>query len=188
MADQDKTGRAREAEPALPEKKGPMAKIMPSLVIATAVVVFASGGFIVSRLFGTRGQAQTASGAPSETTPPLKDLDPTANKDEGWFYELDPVVANLNEPGATRYVRISLTLEITNAWAQQDASLMLDQKKPLMKHWLTLYLANQTAEDTRGKTNLLRMQSNISDIFNQGLFPNSQPRIVNVLFKEFAIQ
>lgn len=177
-----------EVEPALPERKGPMAKILPLLLLVAVVVVFAGGGFIVGRLFGTRGQAQTASAAPSETQPPLKDPDATAKTDEGWFYELEPVVANLNEPGATRYVRISLTLEITNTWVQQDAKLMLDQKKPLMKHWLTLYLSNQTTEDTRGKTNLLRMQSNISDIFNQGLFPNSQPRIMNVLFKEFAIQ
>ena len=107
---------------------------------------------------------------------------------EGWFYELDPVVANLNEPGVTRYVRISLTLDITQAWVQEEATLFLDQKKPLMKHWLTLYLANQTIEDMRGERNLVRMQANIRDIFNQGLFPNAQPRIKDVLFKEFAIQ
>jgi len=32
------------------------------------------------------------------------------------------------------------------------------------------------------------MQSNIGNVFNEGLFPNAQPRITNVLFKEFAIQ
>ena len=57
-----------------------------------------------------------------------------------------------------------------------------------MKHWLTLYLSNQTIEDTRGEKNLMRMQSEISDLFNQGLFPNAQPRIKDILFKEFAIQ
>jgi len=57
-----------------------------------------------------------------------------------------------------------------------------------MKHWLTLYLANQMIEDTRGEKNLVRMQTQIRDIFNQGLFPDTQPRIKNVLFKEFAIQ
>ncbi len=97
-------------------------------------------------------------------------------------------MVNLNEPGVTRYVRISLTLEIAGNWIQEEAKPILDQKKPLLKNWLTLYLSNQTIDDIRGKTNLVRMQSNISDIFNQGLFPNSQPRILNILFKEFAIQ
>jgi flagellar basal body-associated protein FliL len=187
MAEQ-KTEKATEAEPALPEKKGPMAKILPPLIIGAAVVVFAAGGFVVGRLFGTRGQAQTASAARPHAEPALKDLDPTAQAKEGWFYELEPVVANLNEPGVTRYVRITLTLEITSAWTQEEARSLLDQKKPLLKHWLTLYLSNQTIEDTRGETSLLRMQSNISDIFNQGLFPNAQPRIKSILFKEFAIQ
>lgn len=189
MAEPEKVEKRKDAEPALPPNQGAMAKFGPVLIIVAAVVVFAAGGFVVGRLFGTRGGSQTASAeqaAANETA--LKDLDPVADKNEGWFYELDPVVANLNEPGVTRYVRISLTLDITQAWVQEEATLFLDQKKPLMKHWLTLYLANQTIEDTRGERNLVRMQANIRDIFNQGLFPNAQPRIKDVLFKEFAIQ
>lgn len=189
MAEQEKTEKTEEAGPALPEKKGAMAKILPILIMVVAVVVFGGAGFMVSRLFGTRSSAQTASAEQSaEPLAPLKDPDPAANKTEGWFYDLDPVVANLNEPGVTRYARITLTLEMINTWPAEQAKPFLDERKPLMKHWLTLYLSNQRIDDTRGKTNLLRMQSNISDIFNQGLFPNSQPRIMSILFKEFAIQ
>jgi hypothetical protein len=43
-------------------------------------------------------------------------------------------------------------------------------------------------EDTRGEKNLRRMQVQISDAFNEGLFPNTKPRIKRVLFKEFSIQ
>jgi flagellar FliL protein len=188
MAEQ-KTEKAQEAGPEIPEKSGPTAKILPLAIIGGVVVVFASAGFIVGRLFGTRGQAQTVAAAQPADPQPLPPLSPSADKkDTGWFFELEPVVVNLNEPGVTRYVRISLTLEITSNWIQEEAKPILDQKKPLLKNWLTLYLSNQTIDDIRGKTNLVRMQSNISDIFNQGLFPNSQPRILNVLFKEFAIQ
>jgi flagellar basal body-associated protein FliL len=188
MAEPEKTEKAREAETPLPEKKSPMAKSMPLLIVGGAVVVFAASGFLVGRLFGTRGQAQTVAAATPEPKPATKDTNPKDKKNECWYYELDPVVASLNEPGGARYVRITLTLEITGAWPELEAKPTLDQKRPLLKHWLTLYLSNQTTEDTRGKTNLLRMQSNISDILNQGLFPNAQPRIVNILFKEFAIQ
>lgn len=189
MAEPGKTEKNQQPEIPLPEKTGPMAKVMPLLIVGGVVVVFAAAGFVVGRLFGTRGQAQTASAASAtESEPTIKDAKSKDKKADNWFFELDPVVANLNEPGVTRYVRITLTLEVTGAWAELDAKPILDQKKPLLKHWLTLYLSNQTIEDTRGKTNLLRMQSNISDIFNQGLFPNAQPRIMSILFKEFAIQ
>jgi len=189
MAESEKVNKEKDADPALPPNKSAMAKAMPMLIIGATVVAFAGGGFVVGRLFGTRGQAQTASAEqPPSDASSLKELGPVSDKDEGWFYEMEPTVANLNEPGVTRYVRISLTLEITQAWAQEEAKVFLDQKKPILKHWLTLYLANQTIEDMRGEKNLLRMQSQIRDIFNQGLFPDSQARVKDILFKEFAIQ
>jgi len=188
MAEPEKVENGKNAGPDLPPNKGPIAKFLPWVIVGVAVIVFAAGGFLVGRLFGTRGQAQTASAGQSSQETALKDLEPAADQDEGWYYELEPAVANLNEPGVTRYVRITLTLNVTKAWVEEEAKLFLDQKKPLLKHWLTLYLANQTIEDTRGEKNLVRLQANIRDIFNQGLFPNAQPRIKDVLFKEFAIQ
>ena len=53
---------------------------------------------------------------------------------------------------------------------------------------LTLYLSNQRLEDTRGEQNLRRMQVDIADVFNRGLFPNGRPKIKQVLFKELSIQ
>lgn len=194
MAEPEKTEKAKTTETPLPEAKGKLAKFMPMLIVGGAVVLFATAGFVVGRSFGTRGQAQNVAAA---STPEKKEASSEKKKGEGesegkkgedWFYEIEPVVANLNDPGVTRYVRITLTLEIAGEWPEEEGKLLLEQKKPLLKHWLTLYLTNQTLEETRGKTNLIRMQSNINEIFNQGLFPNEKPRISNVLFKEFAIQ
>jgi len=197
MAEAQKT--TDKSEPPLPEKKGALAKNMPVLIVGGVVVLFAGAGFLVGRMFGAGGQGQTAAAATSGHKAPKaegskheasgKNGEGSEHKEgENWYYELDPVVANLNEPGVTRYVRITLTLEIDGAWPEAEAKLLLDQKKPLLKHWLTLYLSNQTIEEARGKTNMLRMQSNIGSVFNEGLFPNAQPRITNILFKEFAIQ
>lgn len=174
---------------AIPRDQSPVAKILPWLVTAAAVAVFAGAGFLVGRTFGTRGQAQTASaGEPGSSQTATNKFDPKANEDQSWFYDLDPVVANLNEPGVTRYVRVSLTLEITTTWLQDEARSFLDQKKPLMKHWLTLYLANLTIDEARGEKNLLRIQSHICDVLNHGLFPNATGQIKDVLLREFAIQ
>jgi len=191
MAEPENAEKKKEPELEAPKAQGLLARVLPWLVPALVVVLFAAGGFLVGRSFGTRGPAQTAAGAESAaaaeaaqpTEPELK-----AGTGKSWYYDLDPVVVNLNDPGVTRYVRISLTLEVNSAMEEKEGRPFLDQKKPLMKHWLTLFLSNQTIEDARGEKNLMRMQSQISDTLNNGLFPGSKPRIKNVLFKEFAIQ
>jgi flagellar basal body-associated protein FliL len=191
MAEQENIDKNKDPVLAAPKAQGPLGRVLPWLVPAVVVIVFAIGGFLVGRAFGTRGHAQNAAGAeaghPVEAAvpeePPL-----TAGTGQSWYYDLDPVVVNLNDPGVTRYVRISLTLEVSSTMSEEEGRPFLDQKKPLMKHWLTLFLSNQTIEDARGERNLMRMQSQISDTLNNGLFPGSKPRIKSVLFKEFAIQ
>jgi flagellar basal body-associated protein FliL len=191
MAEQENIERSKSPEPQAPKAGGPLTKVLPWLIPTVVVLVFAVSGFFVGRSFGTRGHAQTASGAeqgtPAESE---KSKEPILKPGTGqsWYYDLDPIVVNLNEPGVTRYVRIGLTLEVNGTMDEKDGRPFLDQKKPLMKHWLTLFLSNQTIEDTRGEKNLTRMQTQISDTLNNNLFPGSKPRIKSVLFKEFAIQ
>jgi flagellar basal body-associated protein FliL len=191
VAEQEKTEREKNVEPKVPGSKSLVAKLLPWALTGAIVVTLAAAGFALGRLFGTRGQAQTA-GAAEPVNPPDAARSKTpgvgADTGESWYYDLEPVVANLNEPGVTRYVRVTLTLEVSSTLDEKEGMLFFEQKRPLMKHWLTLHLANQTIEDTRGEKNLLRLQTRISDALNQGLFPDTKPRIKRVLFKEFAIQ
>lgn len=191
MAEPESTAKEKHTEQKAPESKGFLAKLLPWVVTGLVVMILAAAGFTVGRLFGTRGQAQTAAAAePVNTADATGPKVPGVQADTGgiWYYDLEPVVANLNEPGVTRYVRVTLTLEIGTTLDQKEGTVFLDQKRPLMKHWLTLHLANQTIEEMRGEKSLLRLQTQISDALNQGLFPDAKPRIKRVLFKEFAIQ
>jgi flagellar basal body-associated protein FliL len=191
MAEQENRENSQAAEFEAPPLKGARAKVVPWLVPAAVVLVFATGGFLVGRSFGTRGQAQTAAGAesaPAADAVPLKESALKNGAGPSWYFDLDPVVVNLNDPGVTRYVRVGLTLAVNGTLDEKEGKVFLEQKKPLMKHWLTLYLSNQTIEDARGERNLMRMQTQISEMLNAGLFPEGKPRIQSVLFKEFAIQ
>jgi flagellar protein FliL len=187
MAEPESSEKAPNPASPAPKPEGPTTRILPWLIPTGVVVVFAAGGFLVGRAFGTRGQAGTAAGAeaaaPVETAPPLK-----AEAGESWYYELDPLVVNLNEPGVTRYIRIGLTLEVSSVMDEKDGRPFLDQKKPLVKHWLTMFMANQTIEDIRGEKNLTRMKTQICDTLNADLFPGAKPRIKGILYREFAIQ
>ncbi|HPC94908.1 MAG TPA: flagellar basal body-associated FliL family protein [Sedimentisphaerales bacterium] len=183
----EKNDKTSEAE--APDKKGKSSRLLPWLVPVVTVGLCGGGGFLVGRLFGTRGSAQNvaASEAPTATAPALPPVNAAATG-SSWYYDLEPVVANLNEPGVTRYVRIALTLEVGDRLSEKDGTPFLEQRKPLLKNWLTLFVANLTLEDIRGERNLRHVQSQIADTFNQGLFPNAPPCIKRVLFKELSIQ
>jgi flagellar basal body-associated protein FliL len=186
MAEQEDITKDQGPTFEIPKPPGPVARILPWLVPAVVVIVFAAGGFLIGRLFGTRGSAQTVSGA--EPGAPAKPVSRKPGTGENWYYNLDPVVVNLNDPGVSRYIRAGLTLEISGVLNEKDTRTFLDQKKPLMKHWLTLYLSNQRLEDTRGERNMVRMQTQISETLNNGLFPGEPPHITSILLQEFAIQ
>jgi len=148
-------------------------------------------GFGLGRVFAGRPSSEPA--ADQQQTDQLAQSHQRADVPAGdsvgtWYYDLEPVVANLNEPGVTRYVRATLTLEFSNNFDQKHGMTFLEQKKPYLKHLLTLYLANQTIEALRGEKNLKRIQAEVLDSFNEHLFPDARLQLTRILFKEFAIQ
>jgi flagellar basal body-associated protein FliL len=165
------------------------------IIITAIVVLFAGAGFALGRfLKGSPPPEINDQDESSQQIEPdqLEDLivdDASADSKNTWYYdELKPVVANLDVPGVTRYVRVSLTLEINPEVDQNKGALLFKQKAPLLTNWLTIYLASLNLEDIRGDRNLKRIQLQILDTFNEKLFPDAKPQIKKVLFKEFAIQ
>jgi flagellar basal body-associated protein FliL len=161
------------------------------IIIAAVVVLFGGAGFVLARLLTGSGAAEAA--GPSEQDQSIQVEDLTAagsatDSQKTWYYHLEPVVANLNEPNVSRYVRASLILEISSEMDEQKGPAFLDEKKPILTNWLTIYLASLGLEDIRGDGSLKRIQSQILDGFNEKLFPDSKPRIKHILFKEFAVQ
>jgi len=174
------------------DKKSLGSRFLPWIIMAVIVGVCAGTGFGLGRLFG--GSRTDKPAEPSQenksTLPDLKADDNSAtDSQQSWYYDLEPVVANLDVPGITRYVRAAITLEISTEMDKQKYTAFLDEeKKPVLTNWLTIYLASLTLEDIRGDGNLRRIQSQILDAFNEKLFPDARPQIKHILFKEFAIQ
>ncbi len=166
--------------------------IIPLSVIGGVVLVFSVAGFFVGKVLVDALQpdpvvaadgAGVAQSGQSETTPEQEAVD----TDKTWFYDLLPVVANLNEPGATRYIRATLTLEIYDSLNEDDGKAFLEKKAPHMRNWLTIYLASLSLDDARGE-NLKRIQAHVLEELNQMLFPNEKPRVKHILLNDFAIQ
>ena len=158
-------------------------------IVTVIVVLCAGSGFFLGRLCAGSDSPQITESSKENSQTEKKSADTSEiDTKNTWYYDLEPVVANLDEPGVTRYIRVILTLEISSAMEQEKGEKLLEEKKPVLKNWLTIYLAGLTLENTRGNRNLNRIQSQILDALNERLFPDAKPQIKHILFKEFAIQ
>ncbi|MHC4844267.1 MAG: flagellar basal body-associated FliL family protein [Planctomycetota bacterium] len=183
-----------QKEEKVEEKKssgGPLFLIILLVVIA----ISAGAGLGLGRIFAkskttTPSEDQTVTLEQTQQQEIDKLLTESSIEDpKSWYYpNLDPIVANLNEPGVNRYVRMSLIMEISSAVDQIKGTAFLDEKKPLLVNYLTVYLSSLSIQDVRGDKNLKRIQSQIKDLLNEKLFPNAKPQITSILFKEFSIQ
>jgi flagellar basal body-associated protein FliL len=199
MAVEEKTEQAKQEDaPAEQGAKKPLiSRLLPWVILGAVVVCCAGAGFGLGRLFAGGSDAPAAPESPakhdeSASAPAEKNLAPDHGSETGppknWYYDLDPVVANLNEPSVTRYVRATFTLEISSEIDKTKGTEFLNEKKPVLINWLTVYLSSLRLEDIRGDKNLKSIQSRVCEAFNEKLFPDSKPQIKQVLIKEFPIQ
>jgi flagellar basal body-associated protein FliL len=191
--DQQEQQEPKDSKAEKSDKKSLIARFGPWVIMFVVVLVCAGAGFNVGRLFaGPRKSETVEPGQKPETPKQTEQLkaDKGSSKESGkvWYYELDPVVANLNEPTVTRYVRATLMLEMSSDMDAKKGTAFLDEKKPILINWLTVYLSSLSLDEVRGDKNLRSIQSHIRDAFNEQLFPDSKSQIKQVLIKEFPVQ
>ncbi len=198
MADEDDVKKQEQETPGdskaeSGDKKVPGGRLL-WIITAVVVIVGAGAGFGLGRLLGSSGTTETAQSTEGEQAQPENLIADTtdsagAKSQETWYYvEFPSVVANLDEPSVTRYVRLTLIMEIDAQVDKKKGTAFIEENKHLLTNWLTIYLAGLSLEDIRGDRNLKRIQSEIVDAFNEKLFPDARPQVKRVLFKEFAIQ
>jgi flagellar basal body-associated protein FliL len=172
-------------------KKPLTRRFLPWIIMVVVVISCAGVGFGVGRMLGCLRKPETARHAEGQYPIQEDNLSSDASRKDSekvWYYNLEPVVANLDEPGVKRYVRATLTLAVSSQTDPKKGAAFFDEKKPLLTNWLTIYLASLGIDDIRGDKNLRRVQSQIMDTFNEKLFPDTKPQIEGILFREFAVQ
>lgn len=194
MADNEETKEQEQKEETKTEKekkKSLIGRLLPIVIIVIVVGLCASAGFGIGRFLG-------GSGSPTELNSEVNELDTQddiladiASGDssgESWYYNLEPIIANLNEPNITRYVSATLTFEMSPSLDEKKGRTYFDEKMPIIVNWLTIYLSGLGLEDIRGDKNLMTIKSNIRDSLNEKLFPGSKPQIKDVLIQKFPVQ
>lgn len=191
-ADEKEKGGKEKKEESKAEKTG--GGILQWIIMAVIIIVCAGAGLGLGRLFAGSGEStaksdnESAQEQESAEAEQVQADDGETGSQKTWYYDLEPVVANLDEPGVTRYVRATLTLQISSELSEKKGIALFEEKKPVLTNWLTIYLASLGIKDIRGDRNLKRIQTQILDAFNEKLFPDSKPKIQHILFKEFAVQ
>jgi flagellar basal body-associated protein FliL len=195
MADTDETKKENpkeEAKAEKGEKKSLIKRLLPVVIIIVIVGLFSGAGFCLGKLLAP--DASNPDGTEAEAAEPDKaevaqaDVDSKDGSKKVWYYDFEPVVANLNEPSVARYVSLTITLQIGSDLSEKDGKAIIDEKIPILTDWLTVYLAGLSLDDIRGDKNLKSIQAQILDAFNEKLFPDSKPRIKHILFRNFAVQ
>ena len=181
-----------EAKAEKSEKKSLIKRILPVVIIIIVAGLCAGAGLGLGKMLapGASDQPESESEAveSDNTEVTQADVDSGDDSKEVWYYDFEPVVANLNEPSVARYVSITITLQISSELSEKDGKNLIDEKMPILTDWLTVYLAGLSLEDIRGDKNLKSIQAQILEAFNEKLFPDSKPRIKHILFRNFAVQ
>lgn len=167
-----------------------VSRFLPWVILTCIILFCAAVGLGLGRLFAISRTLKLPHTGSLPNEEKQLNIEELTTRDAGkvWYYDLDPVVANLNEPGVTRYVRATFILEMNSEIDQKKGTRFLDEKKPIMINLLTVYLSSLGLEDIRGDKNLRRIQSHVCNAFNESLFPDSKPQINHVLIKEFPVQ
>ena len=164
------------------DKAGGGAKKILRLLLPVGVVLIGVGaGNLVGRL-GNSG-SDIAEAATAQVEP-----DSATGQASGYaYFDLEPIIVNLNEPRLARYIRATLTLAVRSE-DERVAKEAVEKKMPELKSWLILYLSDCSIEQVRGAANLNHVLRDIQDSFNEKLWPDSRPMIVRVSYKEWAVQ
>lgn len=162
------------------------------ILLGAVVLAGATGGFALSQLMGGQDDPAGSTAKPAEVDSRKAFEELLSQQKAGaapWTYDaMEPVLANLDEPGVTRYVRVTISLEVSPEMDQEKGEAFLNQRSMVLRDWLTTYFAGLSLEDVRGSRNLNRIKRDVQDQFNELLFPGTKPFIRQVLFREFAVQ
>ena len=171
-------------------QSGAKISVLTWLIMAVVIAVMAGSGFVLGRLLAGSSSPETTD--TSQANPQTQEIVPsgpdTGSKDTWYYNDLESVVVNPDEPGATRFVRVGLILEMSSGLSEEDTATLMVAKKPLLMNWLNLYFKSLTLEEMGNDSDLRRILSQACDAFNEMLFPDAKPQIKRILIREFNIQ
>ncbi len=161
---------AEENEEEQPQSSGGGAgKLMVLMAGMNLLAVAGIGAYLITSQSNAQGGAAPIA------------MSATSGRILGALVELKPLVVNLNVVGATRYLKVSVQVELPQGKSPEEF-------EPLaipVRHRMLVELSSLTVEDTQGAEKKLKLQEDLRDKINEMMGPNT---VTRVLFTEFVVQ
>jgi flagellar FliL protein len=159
---------AAEAKPA----DGAPKASTPKPILLLLVLNLGMGGFATFKL------ATAAEAAPAK---PAEAAAPAGNEIHGPVVSLDPFVVNLDEPGTSRYLKVSVQLEVQD----KEVEEALEKNKQLVRDEMLSYLSGLHVKDTLGTEGKDKIRKDLLASLDKSL---GQGRVHRMFFNEFVVQ
>jgi flagellar basal body-associated protein FliL len=153
------------------------------MIVAIAVLLVAMVSGVLVAMSATGGEDAEAAGeqqAAAEEAAPEK----------GWV-EFGSAVANLNEVRMTRYLKVTIVLEVPVEDVPKVQEIMAGGQKAVYQDWITEYLSDLSLEEVRGAPQIQALRRDIQSGFRSIMKeynPQVDPQEVDVLFTEYNVQ
>jgi len=109
----------------------------------------------------------------------------TVPADTRRYHDLEPLTVKVKQNG--RFVRAAVSL-VTQPKDADVLQNLLRTKEEDVRQWLMAFLAGQKPEDLADKANRDKLQNEIRAGLNRLLYPQGEPRIDAVIFRELTVQ
>ena len=161
-----------EEAPAKPPEPGGGSK-PPKIVMILLVLNLGASGFTTFKV----ATAPPPAAAEHEAHEPP----PVTSEVVGPVIALDPYVVNLDEPGQSRYLKITLQLELIN----KDAEEAINKSKQLIRDTILSHLSGLKLADTLGAAAKEKLRTDLMAKLEKIIGPN---KIRRMFFQEFVVQ
>lgn len=161
-------------EPAAAKPEKPAGPKTSKAILALLVLNLGASGFATFKLV-TAKPAAAANHHPAAPPPP-----PTSEV-VGPVVGLDPFVVNLDEPGNSRYLKITLQLELINAAGEAT----INKSKQLLRDTILSHLSGLKLADTLGAAAKDKLRADLMAKLEKIVGSN---KVRRMFFQEFVVQ
>jgi flagellar FliL protein len=153
-----------------PKPAAPAGSKTPKPILILLVLNLGVSGFATFKL------ATAAEAAPAKAA-----AEPSPHEVAGPVIPLDPFVVNLDEPGTSRYLKVTLQLEVENA----EVEAAIEKTKDLVRDDVLSYLSGLHVKDTLGVDGKDRIRKDLMAALDKDL---GAGKVHRMFFKEFVVQ
>jgi flagellar FliL protein len=142
------------------------------VVLALLVLNHGASGFGVFKLL---------TATPADAATIAKEPPPPTNEVTGPVTSFDPFVVNLDEPGTSRYLKVTLQVELESP----DVAEAVDKSKQLIRDTILSHLSGLHVKDTLGAEAKDKIRTELMARVEKVIGKN---KIKRMFFQEFVVQ